>query len=191
MKLLEHCESVSISEYFDRLRNDPGLAVVSMSMAAESRGVTRAAIERMIQTGKLPSIRISGTRCVFATDLIEAQNLDRIQIAKVRQILEEHAKLGSIVFYAQVMNPIGLSTNIPAHRNLIGKILGIISEETHKDKNLGVLLSVLVHKKTAGKTKPSDAFFELADSLGYTYEDPNTFVEEQMKRVFEIYRQPV
>ena len=112
---------------------------------------------------------------------------DKEQLVIVRNILEEHAmRRIAPVFYTQVMEPIGLSTKVPSDRALIGKILGRISEESSSDR--GVLLSVLVHKKTIGTTRPSRGFFDLATSLNYKYDNQDIFVEEQTKCVFNAYQ---
>jgi len=192
----EFFEFPTISQYLDELKENKNLAVVSMSMAAEMRNTTRAGIERMIQMEKISWAKIGKTRCVLAKSLIEAKDKYDEEIATVRKVLEEHATRGEKVFYEQVMTPIGLRTNVPAHRTKIGQILGDISHQTFNEpneKNTPILLSVLVHKKTAGRTLPSEGFFNLVESLNehygcaYDYDDRNSFVEEQMGYVFNLY----
>jgi hypothetical protein len=176
----------SVQDYLTELHTNRDLAVVSKAMAAKSRGVSAPAIERMLADNRLTSIRISGTSCVLAKQLIELMEKEEKRRTTVRQLLEKFACEKEFVFYDQVMAPIGLSTRKPPDRKAIGAILGGISEKTYKEK--GVLLSVLVHKKTAGKTLPSEGFFMLADSLEIAYDDRDDFVEEQTRLVFECYR---
>ncbi|KWR88162.1 hypothetical protein [Cupriavidus sp. IDO] len=178
----------SVDAYLTALRKEPAkLAVVSIMMAAQARKVSRAGIERMLKTGRLTEIQIAGTRCVLAKELIDLEQLEQDVVARVRKEIEKAAKLGvSHLFYQDIMTPVGLSTRVPADRDRIGKILGEISSNTYEESE--ILLSVLVHKKTAGRTRPSDGFFNLARSLDISFDDPDAFVAKQTSEVLKHYR---
>lgn len=137
---------------------------------------------------KSNEVPISGTPRIFEKVFNEAEALESTRIATVRKLLEEKARHGSRIFYEELMAPIRLWADLPADRLVIEKILVDITKTSHAE-NKG-LLGVLVHEKRAGKSRPSDAFFDLALSLGYTYTDPNNFVENQIVRLFEAYEDP-
>ena len=46
---------------------------------------------------------------------------------------------------------------------------------------------MLVHKKTAGRSKPGNGFFDLAHGLGYEWDDADEFVEEEIQKVWALY----
>jgi hypothetical protein len=103
--------------------------------------------------------------------------------------VEARARSGQhSVFYEPVMDIIGKKPSIPADRSYIGGVLGDISTSTARE--CGILLSVLVHRKTAGRTRPGPGFFELAEELGYEWQDNDRFVEAETLRVLNHYRLP-
>ena len=118
-----------IGEYIDALSRNPELAVVSMQMAADFRGVSRAAIDRMVGVRQLREVKIKKTRCVLAYDLIKLAEAFNQQVRIVRDYLEEAAANRNVVFYEQVMKVLGMSRTVPADRTKIGAILGRVSEE--------------------------------------------------------------
>ncbi|MGY0575924.1 hypothetical protein ACTGJ9_036905 [Bradyrhizobium sp. RDM12] len=61
-------EFKNVDDYVDAFRRNSELAVVSLQMAADYRGVTRAAIERMVGTKQLEVIKIRNTRCIKLQD---------------------------------------------------------------------------------------------------------------------------
>ena len=174
-----------VGEYIDALSRNPELAVVSMQMAADFRGVSRAAIDRMVGLRQLREVKIKNTRCVLAHDLIKLAEAFEQQIRIVRDYLEEAAANRNVVFYEQVMKVLGMSRTVPADRTKIGAILGKVSEESFRKHK--VLLSVIVHRKTAGRTVPGPGFLTLAQELGFTWQDDRQFVEQQGERVFDHY----
>jgi hypothetical protein len=89
------------------------------------------------------------------------------------------------VFYEPVMAKVGLTPKIPHHRKLIGGYLETISKKSHH--KYGVILTVLVHQKTAGTTRPGKGFFKLADELGYSCDDKDQFVSEQTDKVLSVF----
>ncbi|WP_334503435.1 hypothetical protein [Bradyrhizobium sp. AZCC 1678] len=178
-------EYANIREYIAALRSNPALAVVSMQMAADFREVSRAAIDRMVRVGRLKEVKIKNTRCVLAGDLVKLTEEFERQVETARDYLREAAAKRSIVFYDPVMKVLGLSRTVPADRTKIGEILGAVSEESFaRDK---VLLSAIVHRKTAGRTAPGPGFLPLARALGFIWQDDRLFIEQQVERVFDRY----
>ncbi|MGY0575923.1 hypothetical protein ACTGJ9_036900 [Bradyrhizobium sp. RDM12] len=120
-----------------------------------------------------------------ATGLIDLTEAFDRQVRIVRDYLEEAARSGSIIFYEQVMNALGLSRTIPADRTKVGKVLGRVSEDSYaKD---GILLSVIVHRKAPGRTHPGPGFLTLAEELEIDWKDERTFVDQEVKKVFDHY----
>jgi hypothetical protein len=177
----------TVGDYLGALRVDPTLAVISMQMAADHRGVSRAAIDRMARIGQLEEVRIAKTRCVRAASLLNLEAQRERQNCEVRELLEGVARKHEIVFYEPVMKKLGLKTTVPAHRTLIGQILGDLSNQTYGDHS--ILLSVLVHRKTAGRTRPGPGFFELAKALGFKWRSgaEMKLVDEQTEKVWRHY----
>jgi hypothetical protein len=176
----------SAAAYLDALRGDTSLAVISMQMAADVRGVTRAAIDRMVQLGQLDEIKVGTTRCVRAKSLLDFQDAYEDRITIVRRYLEECAQERHITTYQPVMLLIGYTHTNPAHRKAIGAILGDVSRQTWREHK--IVLSVIVHLKTSGPSRPSVGFMELAVELGLPkIEDEDALIAREMERVWEFY----
>jgi hypothetical protein len=177
----------SASAYLRALEKDPGLAALPMQLAANSHGVTRAAIDRMVKLRQLEEIRIGKSRLVKAWSLIERDRKHREKVVAVRRYLEARAREGQkFVFYEPVMELVGLRPTVPADRAAIGGILGEVSDQTRKESD--VLLTVLVHRKSAGRTRPGIGFKKLASTLGYRFDDYDDFLERQTQKVLRHYR---
>lgn len=176
-----------LEEYLAAFEENPTFyAAVPPQLVAEYLGVSHAAVMRKLTDGKLTEIKIGKNRLVAVSSILAMNKHWSDQCGVVQKTLEGLASRGrAIVFYNEVMSPIGLKTTIPADRNRIGAILGHVSEISHDQH--GVLLSVLVHRSTQGTTKPGPGFFELAESLGYECQDKNAFVEKETKRVIAAY----
>ncbi|SEB02361.1 hypothetical protein [Rubrimonas cliftonensis] len=180
-----------IGAYLDALAGDPGLAIVSKKMAAEALGLSRPAIDGRIKDGRLATVKIAAARHVLASALIEHRRGQEEVNARIRSYLGGVAADRGTVFYEPVMSLVGMSTRMPRDRELIGAILGDISrasyDETATEEAHGILLSVLVHRKTGGTTRPSPAFFDLARELGFEWDDDDAFVAQEMERVWKAY----
>jgi hypothetical protein len=172
-----------VDAYLDALRADPSLAVISMKMAASALGVSRALIERQLESAALDGVKVGKVRCVRALAVIGRQDAFAEKIAKVRLMLEDVAARRGTTTYSPVMEQVGMSTKIPNDRALIGRILGIISRESHRRHKF--LLSALVFNSNAGK--PSPSFFQLALDLGYTGGNEDRFLRGQLKRIWDHY----
>lgn len=184
----------TVAEYLERLEVDPSLAILPLQTAADHQGVSRAAIDRKVRLGQLDEVRIDGTRYVRASSVIAIGHEFERKVAVVRAYLEKLARRGEThVFYEPVMNLVGLSPGIPADRTIIGGILGRVSEITwalpKKDRHL---LSVLVHRKTPGITRPGPGFLALAEHWRDTeglpaWENEDDLIERETRRVLWFY----
>ena len=91
------------------------------------------------------------------------------------------------VFYEPLMTAIYRSPKVPADRSYIGRVLGAISADTYKE--YGLFLTVLVHRKTAGTTKPGPGFQGLFDMVGRPWKSKTEqdFIEFETDRVLAHY----
>ena len=177
----------SVSDYLEALRAGRASAILPLSLVAEHFDVTRAAIDRMVNMEYLSSIKIGSSRFVDVQSLTKLEDKRRKDVEKVRKFLEERARAGQHhIFYDPVMTSIGRSWKVPADRTYIGKVLGDISTSTEREN--GTLLTVLVHRKTLGKTRPGPGFFGLAKSFDRKWENEDEFIEEETRRVLRQYK---
>lgn len=172
-------------EYLRAFEKDPSLAVLPLQTVADFRGVTRAAIDRMLRLEQLEEIRIGKTRYVRVSSLVALQREYDDRVSTVHKYLEKCAQKRTVVTYEPVMALIGLSPSIPADRNTIGSILGTISGRSREQD--GILLTVIVHRKTQGKTRPGPGFFALAEALEIEWDDDDEFVEAETQKVWDHY----
>jgi hypothetical protein len=177
------------TDYLVALKENPALAILPIQMVADMRSVGRGAIDAMLRSGKLAEIRVGKTRYVKASGLIDLLNSKETRVTTVTQELEKLARRRKTVTYEPIMAKIGLDWHVPADRAAIGAILGTISTRTWAEKT--VLLTALVHRKTAGVTRPGPGFFELAEHLNVEsvrpWETKNELVENEMKAVWDAY----
>ena len=176
------------ANYLRAFETDPTLAILPMQTAAEFRNVSRAAIDRMLRLKQLEEISIGKTRYVRILSLVSIQRRQDERITTVRAYLEQCARKKTIVVYEPVRALIGLSHAIPADRTSIGKILDAVSKQTWEEKR--ILLSVIVHRKTLGKTRPGPGFFTLAKSFGFSLDDKDTFIAKETEKVWAGYALP-
>jgi hypothetical protein len=101
-----------------------------------------------------------------------------------RSFIESRARAGEkFLFNEPIMDVVGLKPAIPADRAAIGAILGEISAQTKRESN--ILLSVLVHRKSAGRTRPGREFRNLAKMLGYDFDDYDDFLKRETQKVLK------
>lgn len=176
------------ASYLDALQKDPKLAVLPLQMVADLREVSRGAIDQMLRAGRLQEIRIGGTRFVSAASIHALQRSEEDRVNRVEAFLEDLARKRGTVTYEPVMASVGLSWRVPRDRSIIGQILGTISTRTWEEH--GILLTTLVHRKMAGRTRPGPGFFQLAEDLGLPeWSDENELIERETKRVWDFYSQ--
>jgi len=168
-----------------KLAKDPSLAVLPFNVAANAVGVSRAAIERMLADGRLSEIVVGDMRCVRANgvvDLVEKMD-QRVNAAFAR--LEVVARQRATLTYRPLMEEVDLDYTLSRDRNVIANVLDRVSRRSNKEH--GILLSVLVHRKN-GAALPGPGFFALATELGYAVADKAEFFDEQIERVWMHYR---
>lgn len=176
----------SLSDYFDALRGDNSLALISMQMAGEALGITRAAVEQRVRAGTIQGIKINKTRWVAAASIMKQLDADSAEVYKVRRYLERLASAGEAISYSALMGEFGMSSTMPSDRKKIGRLLGKVSHETWEER--GVLLSVLVMRK--GGHNPGPGFFELAENVDDAYAtaaSDGDYVNDKINEVYESY----
>lgn len=191
-------EFETLERYLLALEENPAaLAILPITEVAKLKKVTRAAIDRKLRLSQLDTIKIGKTRYVAAASLLRNEAEETGDLKQVQAILESSARAGvERLFYSDVMTPIGMQTKVPAHRMRIGQLLGDLSKLTYRDN--GILLSVLVHTRRPGKTRPGPGFFELVDLLAkdnpgdtdllYELDDRDSFVQEHTLKVLRHYQ---
>lgn len=178
----------SLEAYFRALQGEKeisDLSLLPIQMVADHRGKSRGAIVRMIDLGQVKGITIDDTRFVQARSYIDLLSTERRRVDKVRTFLENTAAKRETVTYEPVMSQVGLRWQVPAHRTIIGGILGTISEESWKSDK--TVLSVLVCQKAT--RRPGDGFFDLAGHLGLRWDkdDKDGFVQRETEKVWDRY----
>ena len=178
---------IDVREYLSDLSTNSAPALLPIQMIADHRDAARATIERMIKQEQLTGVTVGKGKFVDARSLLILEEEERTKVAKVRKYLEECGGAGvRSIFYDSVMGIIGLKTDIPYDRKIIGEILGDISKDTWNEA--GILLSVIVHKKTSGKTRPGSGFFTLANELKCPgRNNEQRFIETQTTAVLKYY----
>jgi hypothetical protein len=177
-----------LTAYIEAQSQHDDLTAVPIPLVADHLQVTPAAVVAMLKTDRLDGVKIGSSTLVKLASLQRRQNDRSKEVEIVFQYLKKCAKDGKrVIFYEPVMAAVNMTPRVPAHRTRIGQILGEVSERTYKEK--GVLLSVLVHQKTAGVTRPGKGFFKLAhDDIGLSWQDEDDFVREETDKVLEAYR---
>ncbi len=179
-------EFEDLNSYLDAYEKNPDLGIVPVPLVAHYLGRTAAAVTAMIRSKRLAEVKIGRNRYVSLQSLLEDRAARENEMERVKGYLVKQAKRGvRAVFYDPVMAQVGLSSGVPTHRSRIGNILGDISEDSYDHH--GILLSVLVHRKTAGRTRPGAGFFELAEAFGLKWDDDDVFVEKQTDLVLRFY----
>jgi len=177
----------SLADYVSAQATQGDLAAVPIPLVADHLQVSSPAVVAMLNDGRLDGVRIGKNTLVTLSSLQARQTKLSGQESTVYKYLMKRAKEGvRAIFYEPVMAQVGMSPRVPAERSRIGSILGVISEKTFEED--GVLLSVLVHQKKAGVTRPGLGFFNLARHLKLPVRDEDAFVKEQTDKVLAAYR---
>jgi hypothetical protein len=169
------------ADYIEHCKSDP-IPALPIPLIAEYLNITPAAVMGRAGRGTLELLEIGKTKMISVRSLLALNEEFERKVSVVRKELERLARRGDRrVFYEPIMTAVDLSWRVPAHRTEIGGVLGAVSEETSEED--GLMLSVLVHQKKAGRTMPGAGFFNLAKSLGFKWRDDHKFVEDQTDRV--------
>lgn len=176
----------SVSEYITMQTANGDLAALPIPLVAEYLDVSSPAVNAMLKDGRLDGVRVGKSTLVLLNSLQARETKRAGEENSIYKYLKKCARIGNrAVFYEPVMAQVGMTPKIPAHRSRIGWILGQISRKTYAED--GVLLSVLVHQKKAGTTRPGTGFFDLAMDLGFKYMDQDAFVKAQTDKVMKAY----
>ncbi|MDX0741562.1 hypothetical protein GOL45_30820 [Sinorhizobium medicae] len=182
----------TVTDYLEAYQDDPyNHGVLPVPLVAEYLERSPPAVSAMLKAGSLTEIVIGKNRFVQTSSLLEKDDAEAKDVATVRQYLMNMIARGeTATFYEPIMTAIGLTTTTPAHRTRIGAILDKISRDSHEER--GVVLSVLVHRKTAGTTRPGPGFWGMVESEGLydpEKQDKDDFVKQHTKLVMQKYRQ--
>lgn len=179
-----------VEGYVRAYMKDRGLAVISVPMAAELFEMSSAGVIGRVKSGMLREVRIAETRYILMASILEVIEEEDRQIKTVKTYLEQQARKGvSSVEYAPVMELLGLTTQLSAHRNKIGRVLGRVSRLSYEEGK--GMLSVIVHVKGTGL--PSmNGFFGLVQALepdwADQYKTQEDFIAAETKRVLASHR---
>lgn len=172
----------SSKQYIRALAKDSNLAVIPIMAASNALQVSRPAVERMLDDGRLLEITIGKTRCVRAKEVIaRVEEMDDFATT-IYRALHRLAKKRKRTTYAPHMETLGLDHRLSSHRNQFARILDRVSRRSYEREK--VLLSVLVCRKT-GDRLPGPGFFTMAKELGYRWVNREKFVEEQTRAVWD------
>jgi hypothetical protein len=185
----------TLADYIKAQTKRDHLAGVPIPLVAEHLDVSPAAVTAMLNQpdgarNRLDGVRIgktSKTTLVTLASLRARKTRYDDEVDSIYEYLREHAKGGTrAIFYDPVMTQVGLTWRVPADCGRIGGILAGVSKKSLEKHR--VLLSVLVHQKRAGVTRPGDGFFELLSELRIEFDNRDRFVEEETDKVLAAYR---
>ncbi len=180
----------SVADYLVAYQKDPyNHGILPVPLVAEYLDRSPPAVTSMLRAGSLTEMVIGKNKFVQTSSLLEKDDAEAKDVAIVRQYLMNMIARGeTATFYEPIMTAIGLTTTTPAHRTKIGAILDKISRDSHEER--GVVLSVLVHRKTAGTTRPGPGFWGMVESEGLfdpEEQDKDDFVKQHTKLVMKKY----
>lgn len=176
----------SSAEYVAKLRHDPTLTVVTIVIAAEALGITRAGVDRKIRVGEIDAIKVDGTIYVLFRSLLE--HLDQFDnaVEEVYGVLVALANNGERKYLSEVMSKIGLDTvNSMADRRKSTKILSKVSRLSLARHGVD-LLALLYRKTYNGALVPPDAFFSSKD---LTPSQKESMTEASLKKIKRKFRE--
>jgi len=186
----------SVNDYLDAFSKDTKIAALPVKAAADFLELKPQTILQKLKTGELTAITIarenSKWRGVSIQSLLEIQKQYNKNKQTIFNTLKTCARRKqSFITYSSLMQKIGLRSDKPQDRRMIGKMLGDISITTFEDN--GFLLSALVVKQRPGWEEnglPSDAFFNLAEEIDKNYsifEDDWAYLDEQLQKIKNHY----
>ncbi len=173
-----------IETYLRELQGQPFNAILPLQQAGDVLGVTRATISQRIKRGKLDGVKVGGTVYACALSVLAVIDQEYESVRIIQTFLERVATKGETTNYSVVMPLVGLSSQIPNDRLVIGRLLGSVSRNSHA-KSGKILLSALVYNQSLNR--PSDAFFGLADQLGYEDAYDAEFLKKHVNKIYKRY----
>lgn len=190
---MNNIEFDNVGEWLEAFERDPiKHGIIPVTAVADHLGKSAPGITAAMRAGTLGEIKIGKTKFVSAASLLDRAAEEKRQEKVVKRYLLNMIKNGQrSTFYGPLMAELGMETTIPWHRNRIGAILDSVSKESHRDKKRKVVLSVLVHAKTSGTTRPGPGFWGMVEAEGLF--DPETmdrdeFVKKHTDAVFKAYK---
>lgn len=175
----------TLTDYISAYRDNPSIVGLPVPVVAEHLGVTPAAIAARVRAGSMQGLKIGRHSFVSLKSILDDEDKMAADVKVIEKYLWKIAKAGTpAIFYEPVMTAVGLTHRVPAERNRIGAILGKVSEQSQDECK--VMLSVLVHRKTAGVTRPGPGFFDLARHLEFEFDDEDEFVKDQTAKVLRL-----
>ena len=142
--------------------------LVPISIAAAALGIEQTTVRSHIRQGKLNEVVVDcDGLLVKGVSLGSIQETLTERETKVQNLADEVEPLiwhrGAVpIEYGELMSMVGMSSNNPHHRDMIGRALGRLSEQSKESHDF--LISALVVLKGSGR--PNDIFFTLAEELG-------------------------
>ena len=165
---------------------------IPIPFAASALGIEQTTVRAYVRSGQLKPFLLTSEwdekwAGISARSLLkELQARDKQVTDLIEPIATELKKLGGErIEYGKLMPKFGLSANNPHHRNLIGIVLGKVSERSYVEHKK-VLLSVQVVRKN--NHLPSEPFFQLAVGLRVMREgaDQEDFVKQHLKKIRDM-----
>lgn len=170
---MTHYTFKTVEDWCEALNVFQSVAFLPAKLAAESLNTSPSAISKQLKAGKIPSITIGDRQYVAASYVREAAREYRDLVDLVYFRLEDVAERGEKIFYGELMEGIGLTWRSPPNRLKIAHILASVSRKSY-DRD-GILLSSIVHRKSAEPTTTGPGYFYLIDELREEFEDDATF----------------
>lgn len=163
--------------------------LVPISIAASALGIEQTTVRAHIRQGKLNEIIVDcGGLLVKGVSLGSIQETLAERETKVQNLADELEPLiwhrqGQTIEYGELMGMVGMSSNNPHHRDLIGRALGRLSEQSFS--SYGFMISALVVLKSS--QRPNEIFYELAHQIGAKKRSMSNerFWSEDMARIAE------
>ncbi len=190
----------NLEDYLEKVSEEPDLyAFVPISLAAQAIGVNRSTLNDLVRARTLKKIVIRGDDLKwqgiqvaslkgYMEKIEEKQAVYEGYTSAAREVLIETAKSKGLIAYGELMSKIGLNSNVPNDRTIIGRVLGDISSESWKKSKF--MLSVLAVLKST--EMPNSVFFDLAEELDDTFsfddeDDWDDFFEKQRRKIYRFY----
>ena len=142
--------------------------MVPVSVAAAALGYEQTTIRAHIRQGKLREVAIDCDGLIVKGVAIGSiQDVLKTREEAVASLAEElHPYLwhrgAQTIEYGELMSMVGMSSNNPHHRDMIGRALGHMSAESQLSHKF--MISALVVLKATGR--PNDSFFHYAEIIG-------------------------
>jgi hypothetical protein len=196
---------MSPQEYIDVVRKDPKAAMIPIGVVQKILDLSRSAVIDRIKARELVGVRVevddSIYRGVTFASLLAYERAhpkppsDEVLIAKIEKIIADKFRTtGSskpedfTLTYGAVMRPLGMSWRNPRDRQMIGRLLGVMSKESATDRKRGFMVSAVVVRKVTGE--PGPGFYDLARELDLLDDDDDkeVFWKEQLKAARNFYQ---